>query len=410
MAFWDFIEELKKRHFHEHMEKIKEMYVREMKPVTVRFKGADKDSAAVCLKVVNKASSSGGPSLHNVLIAQKPGEKHLRIWCGDFKVAKEDGEKEGRCNFWLKHRKNGEAVSYACKHIVFAVSNLSEKDREQINKMLQIDESFFAPGSFDFILDLWEPALIYGPTGSGKSHEVRQLLRKYTATNPDIRTAKIRITDALEDVDALQKIMPAEDGSGSLKRIVGELRQVFDIAQTRKTVLVLEELTRSSRPFRNLLIHALDPNDGEYELHDITTGEIVRAPVSNLLYIATANLAYDDTSALDPALARRFTFNIFYDYDVNKERKLLKERVTEKTADKILKTAKAIRDQYRAGRLPYPLDTGSLIKWADLIKKGLDYKDAALKTWVFRVVEKDTLGYPETGQIEAIVGLLQEGG
>lgn len=406
---WHFIDSVYSRYADDHRGKTDHMRLREKKLVSVKFRDVESESDAVCFKIINSNPSTlGSATLHNVVIGKKPGESFFRMWCGDTKIAKEDGEKEDRCNFWQNHNKNGESISYACKHMVHVLDNIGERGRREVEQMLSpFSQPSFPHDNLGFIMDLWEPAFIYGPTGSGKSHEVRRMVKKYTEANPDVHVSKIRITDALEDVDALQKILPAtnEDGSGTLKRIVGEMRKVFDIARNQKSILILEELTRSSRPFRNLLIHALDQNDGDYELHDITTGETIQVPVENLLYIATANLAYSDTSALDPALARRFTFNIFYDYDTGKEAKLLRERVDKKTADKMQRITKTVRDQYRNGILPCPLDTGSLIKWADIVKKGLDLKDAAFKTWVFRVVDKDSLGYPEQGQLDGIVKL-----
>jgi hypothetical protein len=400
---WQFVDGLYARHAAEHERKLGSLYVREQKLVNVTFKGEPAEQPALCFKVVNKSASSGGPSLHNVLISLHPKKKVFTVWCGDTSVAKEDKERESPCEFWRKFGQAGEDTGYACKHIVYMVQQTKGSGRKQVEEMLGQDLPMGRGGEgVGIALKLGKSALVYGPTGSGKTHLVRECL----AEHPGLHVCRIHVTDGLEDVDLLQKLLPDPETKG-WRRVQGELRTAFDLARDRKVAVVLEELTRSSRSLRNLLIKAMDREAGHYTLHDITTSERITVSADNMLFLATANLGYSDTSALDPALARRFPICVFMDYDSAKERTIIEGLVDRNTAVKVCKVARALREQFRQGRLPYPLDTGSVIEWADVIAKGFDVIKAAELTWLYRVVERDPMGYPEEGQLSAILDILR---
>ena len=400
---WQFVDGLYARHTPEHSAKLGSLYVRDHKLVDVTFKGEPAEQPAICYKVVNKASSSGGPSLHNVLISLHPKKKVFTVWCGDTSVAKQDKEVESPCEFWRKFGKAGEDTGYACKHVVYVLKQLRAGERRQVEEMLgQALHSSRGGEGVGIALKLGKSALVYGPTGSGKTHLVRECLREH----PDLHVCRIHVTDGIEDVDLLQKLLPDPE-TKSWRRVPGELRTAFDLAGERRVAVVLEELTRSSRSLRNLLIKAMDREAGRYTLHDITTSERISVPAENMVFLATANLGYSDTSALDPALARRFPLCVFMDYDAAKERTIIEGIVDRNTAIKVCNVARAVREQFRQGRLPYPLDTGSVIEWADVISRGFDAIRAAELTWLYRVVEKDAMGYPEEGQLSAILDILR---
>jgi len=319
------------------------------------------------------------------------------------------GEKESRCEFWGKTT-DGNSDTYMCKHGILVAQEMIETPsiRKGIEaKIAKAAQKTVSGVSCDVrvsqALELWRPTLLFGPTGSGKTHRVRELMK----IHPEYRWCKINITNGLEDIDTMQKLLPKPDGAG-WQQVDGELRKVFLSAREAPTVLQLEELTRSCKSLRNLLVKVLDPEDGKYCLHDIARGEVIEVPRENLMVFATANLGYSDTSELDPALARRFSFSIFVDYDVAAEKKALEKLVDKKTASWMVKIAAQIRDQFRNGVLPAPLDTGSLLEWGNAIKCGLARGAAAELTWLYRVVEKDGLGYPEPGQLEALSELLAE--
>lgn len=397
---WERLDNLSGLYYDSHKKEFGPLYVREEKTVAVTFKGETAEQPAVCFKVVNKDTTNGGPKLHNVLIAKDRKTGFLTMWCGDAGVVRADKETENKCEYWGKRKTSGTG-EYMCKHCCLVYQDLDLKRRAQIQKIVDEGIPQVANGArIALALQLWKSTFVFGPTGSGKTHTVRELL---DGSGFDIRP--ISITDGLEDVDVLHKLLPGKEKGWT--RIVGELRSAFDAAKEKKVVVVLEEVMRSSRSLRNLLVKAMDNEAGFYTLHDITTGERIRVPEGNLLFFATANLGYSDTSELDPALARRFPVFVFQDYDIAKEKELLEARVGPLMAKRLIKVAKSIREQYRQGRLPVPLDTGSLIQWADMVSRDVDLVEAAAMTWVFRVLERDPMGYPEAGQMEAINDLLQ---
>ncbi len=398
---WEDVERLYGIHYPTHRSKLADLYVREIRDVAVTFKGMKKESPAVVFKVVNKKATSGGPTLHNVVIGKHPTTGLFTMWCGDASIVKADSEREDKCEFWKK-RAQLDPDGYMCKHIAFAYENLDSAAKAKIEERLA--ESWASSDNGDRLslgLKMWKNTFLFGPTGSGKTHELRRLLQE----NNGYEVCKIHISDGLEDVDLLQKLLPDPE-KGGWQRRKGELRVAFDMAQEKKTIVQLEELTRSTRSLRNLLIKALDREDDFYTLHDITTGERISVKAENILFMATANLGYSDTSEIDPALARRFPIFIFHDYNVQNEREVLEGKVGADIAKKLCKIAKEIRAQYRTGRLNCPLDTGSLIEWADAIANGVGIPEAASLTWLFRVVERDNMGYPEAGQLSAINDLL----
>ncbi len=402
---WEKLDELFAELSPKHSSKFGPLYIRERKEMPVDFKGHPPSRPAVVFKVVNKKPTrSSVASLHNVVIARYPVTGMFHIWCGDATVVKRDRETESRCEFWDVYGKRRKDMGYLCKHGAFVMQTMNADPAVKAAVETAIGRapvSAAQEGRLAKAFALGKSVLLYGPTGSRKTRMVRDLL----AAQPDCAVIPLHISDGLEDVDVLQKLLPDPDGKG-WARTKGEILRAFESARERKTVVHLEELTRSSRSLRNLLIKTMDRQDGTYSLHDITSGEHITVPAENLIYIATANLGYSDTSRIDPALLRRFPVTLFQDYDELWERKHIGEKLGSGTAACLCAVARAIREQHRAGRLPCPLDTGSLIEWADLVGANMDLEEAAEMTWLYRVVETDAYGYPEEGQLSVIRDLL----
>lgn len=358
-----------------------------------REKGGKKHAGqkAILFRVWNK----DGDTYHNVVISKHPEDEKLRIWCGD-KLFQELGYNEHPCWFW---RNFGTGEPH-CKHVAFVLEQLDKDEyaKKRIEEFFYPEKANGKTNAIKLALSLSKPILIYGPTGSGKTHTVLEMVKE-----ENLPLYQINITNGLEDIDLLQKLLPDPE-TGKWKRVEGELVKAFKHAQKEKVVILLEEVSRSSKSLRNLLIKAMDRKDGKYLLHDFTSGEYIEVPAENIVWIGTANLgsSYGDTSELDPALMRRFSLTVFMDYNTEKEKEILKEIVDEETAEKMVRFAKVIRENYLAGRLPYPLDTGSLVEWAELTRELEDPIEAAEMSFLYRIVERDSFGYPEKGQIEAI--------
>jgi len=337
-------------------------------------------------------------SAHNVVIARHPKDGKLHIWCGD-KYMQELGYSEDHCWFW-RNAKKGQPH---CKHVAFVIEQLEKNPdmKRRIEETLLGESSPTGKGirgKIKLALKLAKAIFLYGPTGSGKTHEALSVIKE-----EGLPLYQINITNGLEDIDLLQKLLPDPE-TGKWKRVEGELVKAFKHAKKRKVVILLEEVSRSSKSLRNLLIKAMDKKDNSYTLYDFTSGEYITVPARNVVWIATANLgsSYGDTSELDPALMRRFPLTVFVDYNTEKEMRILKEIVDEDTAKEMIEFAKKIRKNYLAGRLPYPLDTGTLVEWAELIREVGDPIEAAELTFLYRIVERDSFGYPEKGQLDVL--------
>jgi len=347
-------------------------------------------------KILFRVESHG--RYHNVVVWYD-GET-IKVRCGDV-FLHENGFPETYC--WFE--KNEKQGIPHCKHVAFVLLDIlnSPSQMKWIEEQLGVKKEVeinpkSTEGKIKLGIKLSKSILVYGPTGSGKTYSILKAVKE-----EGIPLYTINISNGLEDVDLLQKLIP-DPTTGKWQRIEGELVRAFRHAQKEKVVILLEEITRSSKSLRNLILKAMDKKDGCYTLHDFTSAEYLQVPAQNIVWIATANLgsSYGDTSELDPALMRRFAITVFMDYDTEKEEKILTEIVGETLAKRMVEFAKKIRENYLSGRLPYPLDTGSLVEWAELTKEIEDPILAAEMSFLYRIVERDTFGYPEHGQLEAI--------
>ncbi len=355
----------------------------------------DKDSGkeysikAILFRVRNVSNGN----CHNVLIGASPIDGKLRIWCGDV-YCQSLGYEEAKCWFWKNFAKG---IPH-CKHVAYVLTHLDSDTKRWVEKVLIDRKEKGIHGKIKLALEKSKSILLYGPTGSGKTYTVLEAVKEEA-----LPLYQIHISTGLEDIDLLQKLIP-DPTTGKWQRIEGELVKAFRHAQNEKVAILLEEISRSSKSLRNLLIKAMDRKDNAYTLHDFTSGEYIEVPAENIVWIATANLgsSYGDTSELDPALMRRFSLTVFVDYDPKKELEILKEIVDEETARKMVEFAKKIRENYLTGRLPYPLDTGTLVEWAEVTAETEDPIESAELVFLYRIVERDSFGYPENGQLEVI--------
>ncbi len=125
---WEDVERLYGIHYPTHRSKLADLYVREIRDVAVTFKGMKKESPAVVFKVVNKKASSGGPTLHNVVIGKHPSTGLFTMWCGDASIVKADAEREDKCEFWKK-RAQHDPDGYMCKQCDLFFDNTISNNR-----------------------------------------------------------------------------------------------------------------------------------------------------------------------------------------------------------------------------------------------------------------------------------------
>lgn len=161
-------------------------------------------------------------------------------------------------------------------------------------------------------------ALLTGPTGTFKTETGKQL-----ALTTGARLVTLKGAAGIEDRDFWGSIVPTEQGP---KWVDGPLTRAFRLAQTTKTVLLIDELLRFEPLYANVLVGALDmvtPAEltamgheplgaGAHYCVTLPSGEVIPAPKSNLTIVATTNQGddYEQFAAIDAALLGRFELQV----------------------------------------------------------------------------------------------------
>ena len=319
------------------------------------------------------------------------------------------------------------------KNVLF--SGKMETEGEERDDDENLEKATEGLRSLDLVFGTSLSVLLYGPTGSGKTFGiVFDHLKKLEASGRLDGVVLIPCTDGMEDYDLLSKPIPIGPEEkvrmlldlskqfpevdfsaisrtlGDWTRVEGPLKAAFRRASNgERLAVVFDELNRASRSARNLVLKAIDPVLGHYELHDFTSGEILNAPIGALQFCATCNLgaSYSQTHDLDESLLDRFQSVLFVDYSTKLERRILAaEGLGKEQADRLVHVAVSLRDAYKMGHLAAPLSTRHLKNWARAIARGADPVSSARSLWVDRLIAHDRHGYPDTDQVQAILEIL----
>ena len=267
--------------------------------------------------------------------------------------------------------------------------------------------------------------LLAGPTGTGKTLAVEEVAQQM----PDARLVRLEGKEGMLDVDFLGNIVPREQ-----LRVWqdGPLAEAIQAAQCDPVLLFLDELSRFPREQINLLIgflnrksgdicrqEGLDVNgDGPFYVARVPqdNSKVFICPCDHLLIVAAANFGKDyAVYPLDPALRRRFTMVVEFDYpNADAEIDLL-ERATgldRKIAEALAAVAIESRRVHANGDLPGLIDTASLIEWA---RKCVEFEahtttqvmDMARLTWADLVCGRTHDGRLDVGHFAALADHLE---
>ncbi|CAG0957869.1 partial Denitrification regulatory protein NirQ, partial [Planctomycetaceae bacterium] len=276
--------------------------------------------------------------------------------------------------------------------------------------------------------------LLAGPTGTGKTLAVEEMAQQM----PEARLVRIEGKEGLLDVDFLGNIVPRED-----QRVWqdGPLAEAIQSAQCDPVILFIDEATRFPREQINLLIGFLNRKSGdlcrqeEFAIEGDGPFYVARVPQDNskvfacpcehLLIVAAANFGKDyAVYPLDPALRRRFTMVVEFDYpgkDAEIDLLVRSASLDRAFAEALVAVAIESRRVHENGDLPGQIDTASLIEWG---RKCADFDahtpaqvmDMAALTWADLVCGRTHAGRVNQGHFAALcdhleaLGKLPKGG
>jgi len=262
--------------------------------------------------------------------------------------------------------------------------------------------------------------LLAGPTGTGKTLAVEEVAQQL----PDARLCRLEGKEGMLDVDFLGNIVPRQD-----QRVWqdGPLAEAIQAAQFDPVLLFFDELSRFPREQINLLIGFLNRKSGDICRQENLNVEgdgpfyVARVPQDNsrvfvcpcdhLLIVAAANFGKDyAVYPLDPALRRRFTMVVEFDYP-GKDAEI--DLITRSTgldrllAETLVAVAIESRRVHENGDLPGQIDTASLIEWGRKCaefeaRTSTQVMDMAALTWADLVCGRTPDGRVDKGHFEAL--------
>jgi len=247
-------------------------------------------------------------------------------------------------------------------------------------------------------------ALLKGPTGTGKTVLVQEVAKEL-----GYKLGYVAGSESLQDIDFLGTFVKKGD---SIEWVDGKLTKAFRLAQKEKVILFIDEINRIPSKHLNILIGVMNRSGNYYTLYNHLTGETLKAPVENLRFIGAMNEGGSyQVHPLDPALVRRFRSKIQFSYlPAEQETALLVSRtgISEEIARKMVEVANLQREATKKGEYDFPLDTASLLAWAEMVKRGgLSPEEAAECTWIHGLVGAEMDGTPNEEQLGGLRKLIE---
>jgi MoxR-like ATPase len=274
-------------------------------------------------------------------------------------------------------------------------------------------------------LDCGENVLLAGYTGTGKTMCVQQAaLARYA------NLVVVEGKEGMIDLDFLGSYLPQSDGSRHWQD--GPILRAIRLAETEPVMLFLDEFNRFPRVQVNILISLMNrvngkvcqqmglevEEAGEFYVTEIPmSSEVVSCPATHLRFIAAGNFGRSfAVYELDPALRRRFSTVIDFDFlPPKKETALVKRehpRLSERVIQALIQVAVETRRMLGNGELPGCVDTASLLNWADKCERESartvqTIMGCARKAWADQVCGRNHIGLVNEGSFNALQDYLQ---
>ncbi|MBD3351865.1 MAG: AAA domain-containing protein [Candidatus Lokiarchaeota archaeon] len=244
---------------------------------------------------------------------------------------------------------------------------------------------YFDEGNYiNSILDALEEnhnILIVGPTGTGKTHIIRNIAQLLKLPVLEVSfTLGTDVTDIVGRYELKQNKTEWIYGPLPSAMMYGTIFYADEINMARPDVVSRLHPCLDDR--RSLMV-------SEHE------EELIEAH-HRFRFIGAMNpveLGYAGTRPLSPALKRRFEEIIYIDYPKKEtELNILKNRTKlrdEKTLSNMIEVARKIRRYHKEGLVSSPATPGNLIAWAALIARGNSPIDSMEKTILHQTCDSE---------------------
>lgn len=394
-----------------------------------------------------------GRNKHHTVRLQYDGKEtgEWSMWCNA------DANKDTPCNF---HQGNalrplafkGNIIGF-CKHIIGVCYVFKDNIQYITDDMLseagviekpakneEKEEPFKELKRFAFKI----PVLVEGDRGSGKTYEAFEY-----AKSLDIEPSFVGGHAGIESIDLLGCLVPyagqenkiedtsvsaadffsgdyqmkvSSNSSNSLIWKDGPIAEAFRKAQNgKKSILIIDELLRIPQRELNILLTALSPVHGKYNLRTgrilevidgVAREEVLSCDTRDLFVLATTNVGGQyAVDAIDPALAERFIV-LRKDTEFDTLVSILKQKAREKgfnetLAEKAGLFLNRMTDAKEQGLIEEVPTLRTLSRAFDLAEKEDEVKDYIFDQHLLWVA-RDVYGKPDKEQVRCVKRILED--
>lgn len=394
-----------------------------------------------------------GNNKHHTVRLQYDGKEtgEWFLWCNA------DADKDTACNFHqgnsLKPISVNGTIYKVCKHIIGVCDTFKDNISYITDDMLseagviekpakneEKEEPFKELKRFAFKI----PVLVEGDRGSGKTYEAFEY-----AKSLGIEPSFVGGHAGIESIDLLGCLVPyagqenkiedtsvsaadffsgdyqmniSSNNSTSLIWKDGPIAEAFRKAQNgEKAVLIIDELLRIPQRELNILLTALSPVHGKYNLRTgrilevidgVAREEVLSCDTRDLFVLATTNVGGQyAVDTIDPALAERFVLvrkDTEYDRLVSILRKKAQEKgFNENLADKAGMFFNRMLSAKEQGIVEEVPTLRTLSRAFDLAEKEDEVKDYIFDQHLLWVA-RDVYGKPDREQVDVVKQIMEQ--
>lgn len=371
------------------------------------------------------------------------------LWCNA------DADKDTACNFHqgnsLKPISVNGTIYKVCKHIIGVCDtfkdNISYITDDMLSEAGVIEkpakkekEPFEQLKRFAFKI----PVLVEGDRGSGKTYEAFEY-----AKSLDVEPSFVGGHAGIESIDLLGCLVPyagqenkiedtsvsaadffsgdyqmkvSSSNSNSLIWKDGPIAEAFRKAQNgEKAILIIDELLRIPQRELNILLTALSPVHGKYNLRTgrilevidgVAREEVLSCDTRDLFVLATTNVGGQyAVDTIDPALAERFIV-LRKDTEFDTLVSILKQKAREKgfnetLAEKAGLFLNRMTDAKEQGIVEEVPTLRTLSRAFDLAEKEDEVKDYIFDQHLLWVA-RDVYGKPDREQVDVVKQIMEQ--